>query len=170
MGTGYRPPSKEPKGRWARHIHAKRREFGWSQTRGFEAVREGMGLSEKSRAAYIAIDMGDRQPTAAEETVLIAVYGIPEEPAQKEAGPALSGEAGYQSVVAAIDRQTAAIVAAIQGRDAVLEGLLSELGRYRESQLQVIRALQEAPRPEPMPADEPVPAPRGGAPTQSERR
>lgn len=84
MGTGYRPPSREPQGRWARHIHAKRREWGWSQTRGFEAVREGLGLGEKSRSAYIPIDEGKRQPTPDEERALIAVYGVPEEPPEPE--------------------------------------------------------------------------------------
>lgn len=109
MGTGYRPPSKEPKGRWARHIHAKRRELGWSQTRGFEAVREGMGLSEKSRAAYIAVDMGDRQPTAKEEAALIAVYGIPEEPQD-----ALEATETPDGLVEAIRAQTAAMLALVE--------------------------------------------------------
>lgn len=90
MSTGYRPPSREPKGRWARHIHARRRAEGWSQTRGFEAVQKaGLGLGEKSRSAYIAIDMGDRQPTAAEERALLAVYGPPPE---SEPEPAPSSE------------------------------------------------------------------------------
>jgi hypothetical protein len=36
MSTGYRPPSREPKGTWARHLHAFRKAHGWSQTRAFE--------------------------------------------------------------------------------------------------------------------------------------
>lgn len=87
MGTGYRPPSREPQGRWARHIHAKRREWGWSQTRGFEAVREGLGLSPKSRSAYIPIDEGKRLPTPQEEKVLLTVYGVPPE-GEPEPAPA----------------------------------------------------------------------------------
>lgn len=81
MSSGYRPPSTEPKGRWARHIHAFRKAQGWSQTRGFEAVRDGLGLSEKSRSAYIAIDQGLREPKPSEEAALAAVYGWPTEDA-----------------------------------------------------------------------------------------
>lgn len=86
MSSGYRPPSSAPTGAWARHIHAVRRERGWSQTRGFEKAREnGLPLGERSRSAYIAIDMGERQPTPAEVPALIATYGAPsEEPEQIE--------------------------------------------------------------------------------------
>lgn len=117
MGTSYRPPSREPKGRWARHIHAVRRARGWSQTAGFEAVREGMGLSPKSRAAYIAVDMGERQPTPKEEAALIAVYGLPPEASEMPLEATESGDA----LVEAIRAQTKAmlaLVAAIEGERA----------------------------------------------------
>ena len=105
MGTGYRPPSSEPQGRWAKHIHAKRREWGWSQTRGFEAVREGLGLGPKSRAAYITLDQGPRVPTTGEEQALAAVYGYPPEVAPEP----LEATQTPDSLVTALRAQTAAI-------------------------------------------------------------
>ena len=68
--SGYRPPSTEPRGKWARAIHAKRRELGLSQTGGFEVLGERLGLGPKSRAAYVAIDLGQRLPTDAEAAVI----------------------------------------------------------------------------------------------------
>lgn len=106
MGTGYRPPSNEPKGRWAKHIHAVRRERGWSQTRGFEAVREGLGLGPKSRAAYIPLDDGRRAPSASEEAVLADVYGWPPESPTEPPERPESGVTGLDALVAAIAEQT----------------------------------------------------------------
>lgn len=102
MGTGYRPPSAEPRGRWARHIHAKRREWGWSQTRGFEAVREGLGLSEKSRAAYITLDMGPREPNEVEAAALAAVYGYPPEATTTGLEATESGDSLAQAINALV--------------------------------------------------------------------
>ena len=75
------------------------------------------------------------------------------------------------AVAAAIDRQTQAIVEAIRSRDNILENLLSELGRYRSAQLDVLRALQETgPRAEPMPEDEPELDPPDPAPMRPGRQ
>lgn len=136
--------------------------------------REGAGMSvdeavaalgERGHAVTAAtirgIEGGSKGASARLQKLLAIVYGVTP-PGQKETGPA-EGGAGYQLLAqamdrqsAAIDRQTAAIVAAIQGRDLVLEGLLTELGSYRRSQLDFLRTLQEsAPRAEPMPPDEP---------------
>jgi hypothetical protein len=102
------------------------------------------------QSVYAEWESGRRLPSEANLDRLRSFYG------NEETGPALSDGAGMQLVVEAIDRQTAAIVAAIQGRDLVLEGLLTELGSYRRSQLDFLRTLQEsAPRAEPMPPDEP---------------
>jgi len=132
MGTGYRPPSREPKGRWARHIHAVRKRDGWSQTAGFEAVQKaGLGLSEKSRSAYIAIDMGDRQPTPDEERVLLSVYGPPpevEEPAPVTDQAALI--AVLTRVAEAMEAQTRVLAeqkGALDGYADGVQGLLVRL-------------------------------------------
>lgn len=72
---GYRPPSREPRGTWARAIHEKRRRDGISQTGGFEVLGPRLGLGPKSRQSYINLDMGDREPTAAEAAVLAEWLG-----------------------------------------------------------------------------------------------
>ena len=78
---GYRPPSVEPRGAWAKAIHRKRRELNISQQRAFEMLGPALGFGPKSRAAYIALDMGQRPPTEAESKVLAEWLGAyPEEP------------------------------------------------------------------------------------------
>jgi hypothetical protein len=52
-----------------------RRDLGWSQQQAFEALREGLHLGPKSRASYIAIDMGKRLPTVGEQEFLIRYFG-----------------------------------------------------------------------------------------------
>lgn len=76
----YRPPSKQPRGSWARHLHEQRRLRDLSQTQAFEAVFERIGWSRKSRTAYVAIDMGERQPKPDEAAVLGAEFGWPPDP------------------------------------------------------------------------------------------
>lgn len=76
----YRPPSKPPKGAWARHLHEQRRLRDLSQTQAFELIYERVGWSPKSRTAYVAIDMGERAPRGDEVTVLGAEFGWPPDP------------------------------------------------------------------------------------------
>ncbi len=108
----YRPPSRQPKGAWAQHLHSVRRERDLSQTQAFELVYEGLGISRTSRAVYLAIDMGDRQPNPREAEYLASVFGWPPEPAR---GPLGSTESGGDVASAllvqsrAIEAQTAAI-------------------------------------------------------------
>jgi len=46
--SGYRPPSRPPRGHWARRLHKRRRELGWSQVQAFEALlAAGMRWSEE---------------------------------------------------------------------------------------------------------------------------
>lgn len=99
----YRPPSRSPRGAWARHIHEKRRDRGLSQSAAFELLYEGLGLSPRSRSAYLAIDMGDRQPNEREAAYLASVFGWPSTDVPEAAGATESNEV----LVAAIDRQTA---------------------------------------------------------------
>lgn len=85
----YRPPSSEPRGKWARAIHAKRRAEQISQTAAFEVLGPRLGLGPKSRSAYIALDMGEREPSEAEANVLaewLGSYPV-EEPHTAGTGP-----------------------------------------------------------------------------------
>jgi hypothetical protein len=111
MSTGYRPPSREPQGRWARHIHAVRKERGWSQTYGFEQVREGLNLAAKSRTAYIPLDIGTREPTPEEGEVLASVYGWPSdeppEPLEATETPASDLAAAIRELVETIRSERA---------------------------------------------------------------
>jgi hypothetical protein len=106
--VSYRPPSRPPKGAWAIHLHAVRRERNLSQQQAFEQVQAALGISPKSRAVYVALDMGDRQPTDTEASVLAAEYGWPTEQ------PAVPVESGTAAIVAAIDRQTAIMAALVE--------------------------------------------------------
>jgi hypothetical protein len=94
----YVPLSRPPKGAWARHIQAKRQEWGWSQQHAFEQLREGLHLGPKSRASYVKIDEGGRQPTADEAAYLASVFGWPEP--EPEAEP--SADVGVGALVGAI--------------------------------------------------------------------
>jgi hypothetical protein len=100
--VSYRPPATPPRGRWARFLHQMRKEREWSQQQGFEALRDGLHFGPKSRASYIAIDMGHRPPTAGEQDFLIRYFGkSPDDVAE------LGDPEEVDPVVAAIDRQTA---------------------------------------------------------------
>lgn len=105
----YRPPSRAPKGAWANHLHAIRRERDLSQTQAFELVYEGLGISPKSRAVYLAIDMGDRQPSKTEAEYLASVFGWPSEAVEPPVTP--------DTLAAAINRQAAALEALVARLD-----------------------------------------------------
>ncbi len=114
---GYRPPSTEPRGKWAKRIHEKRRADGLSQTGAFELLGSRLGFGPKSRFSYVALDMGTREPTEHEAAVLAEwLGGYPSDEPQD----ALQATQTPDPVAAAIDRQTAA-----------LEALVDELLRWR---------------------------------------
>ncbi len=71
----YRPSSRPPQGRWALFLHEQRRSRDWSQSQAFEALRAVLGLGPRSRASYLALDMGDREPRAGEQAALVAFFG-----------------------------------------------------------------------------------------------
>lgn len=52
-----------------------RKDRGWSQQQGFEALRDGLHLGPKSRASYVAVDMGKRKPTSEEARFLVSFFG-----------------------------------------------------------------------------------------------
>lgn len=101
--SGYRPPSTEPRGKWARAIHAKRRSDGISQTGAFELLGSRLGLGPKSRAAYVAIDLGLREPTEAEQRVLADwLGGYPADVAESGAGDTPPGLADLIGSISAL--------------------------------------------------------------------
>lgn len=146
----YRPPTKHPRGRWARWLHEMRQTHDWSQTQAFENLRAGLKLGPKSRASYIRLDMGERPPRPGEAQFLVEYFGrSPDEI------PAIPGE-DRDPLVAALERQTEQ-----------LEALVAELRLTRAEQLVTQEQMQEAlrladglsregtgPRPRPRPVKE----------------
>ena len=88
-------------------------------------MREGLGLGSKSRAAYAAIDMGDRQPSEAEAEYLASVFGWPPDDYAEET-------VEVTPLVAALERQARAI-----------EALVEEMRRERIVQTEGMAALLE---------------------------
>ena len=73
-----------------------RRDLDWSQQQAFEALRAGLKLGPKSRASYIAIDMGKRAPTLKEMEFLVSYFGkspedFPDEPGDAEPVASIQG-------------------------------------------------------------------------------
>lgn len=66
---GYRPSSREPKGRWGIAIDRKLRDDQLSLSRAFELWHEGLGLSPRSRAVLDAIVHG-QEPSPAQARYL----------------------------------------------------------------------------------------------------
>jgi len=143
----YRPPSTPPKGAWGRHIDARRREWGWSQTEGFRRCRAGLRLSENSRSAYLKLDHGDAEPDEAQAKALAKVYGWPpaldpERPAEEEPAPLADAVADQAALIAALGKQTDAINALVREL---------QLGRERDQDaaaaiLRAAEALGSIPR------------------------
>lgn len=108
---GYRPPSTEPRGKWAKRIHEKRRAEGLSQTGAFELLRERLGYGPKSRFSYVALDMGTREPTDAEAKVLAEwLGGYPDDMADSGDATTATSElaALVQSINALVEEMRAA--------------------------------------------------------------
>lgn len=133
MAPGYRPPSTEPKGRWARHIHAYRKAHGINATRAFELWHEGLGLAAKSRTAYLAIDKGERQPTGPEAEYLASQIGWPEED-EEEADPTHSGEAGLAKAISLLVDELQAMRQEREATEARLRAVEAELKSRRVPQ------------------------------------
>lgn len=127
MGV-YRPPSRAPKGAWARHLHQQRRERGLSQAQAFELVYEGLHLSKRSRAVYTALDMGDRQPRPKEAEYLASVFGWPPD---ADAEP----EAATPDLAAAVMALTVELEAMRLEREAWRRGVVAVLRSYEDGQV-----------------------------------
>jgi hypothetical protein len=122
---GYRPPSTEPRGKWAKRIHEKRRAEGLSQTGAFELLGERLGFGPKSRFSYVALDMGTREPTEAEAKVLAAwLGGYPTDSAPDPATTTQPADA----LVAVLTRQAEAIEALVERLDVLTAGQATAAG------------------------------------------
>jgi len=130
--SGYRPPSTEPRGKWAQAIHRKRRSDGISQTGAFELLGSRLGLGPKSRAAYVAIDLGLRQPTDAEAVILADWLGGYPSDDMETGGAGATADPAVSSLILALAAQTEAITA--------LVGELREARAERDAALEELRA------------------------------
>lgn len=126
--VSYRPPSKAPRGAWAKHLHQIRRERALSQQQAFELVQAAWGVSPKSRAVYVSIDMGDRQPREDEAAVLAAEFGWPsEQDAPAAAGTDIAAlTRAINDLVQELREERAAVLSALQEQGRVV-GLLAAL-------------------------------------------
>lgn len=156
----YRPPSRPPVGGWAKHLHKIRRERDLSQQQAFELVSEGLHLSPKSRAVYIALDMGDRQPRPDEAEYLATVFGWPEE--QDTPTPA----ADQAALIAALTRQAEAL----ERQTAAIDALVVQMTRVAEGQVGMGSVLAEIaglalgiPAPQGSPSESQPPPVNGGS-------
>lgn len=121
----YRPTGNEPRGEWARFLIRQRQERDWSATQAFEALREGLRLGPKSRAAYLRFETGDRVPDKAEQDFFVTFFGSG--PNDKDrAGVAARASEG-SDLTAAIREAGALHAAAIDRQTAVMAELVEEL-------------------------------------------
>ena len=131
--TGYRPPTNEPQGKWANAIHRKRRAEKISQTGAFELLGTRLGFGTKSRSAYIALDMGTRQPTEAEARVLAEwLGGYP-----SDESPPVEATSEVSALTASISELVAMlrpIVDQAADREARLRAVEAELESLRAAQ------------------------------------
>lgn len=90
-----------------------RQDRDWSQTQAFEALREGLQFGPKSRASYIALDMGHRPPRPDEQEYLVGYFGKSPDDLPAPVEPTEPADA----LVAAIHAQTEAINALVARLD-----------------------------------------------------
>ena len=133
----YRPPKDEPKGRWARHLHEQRRLRDLSQMQAFELVYERMEWSPKSRASYVAIDMGTRQPSPAEATILGAEFGWPPDPEVNDDLQDATLASALLAIAAELRearQERSAVAQRLDEIEAVLDGLVARATRDGDGQ------------------------------------
>jgi hypothetical protein len=124
----YRPPSSQPRGAWARHLHEQRRSRDLSATQAFELVYERIGWSAKSRTAYVAIDSGDRQPKENEAAVLAEEFGWPPEPdsAPVEDVTLAAAILALTDELRAAREERAVMASRLMALEAVVDGLVGQ--------------------------------------------
>jgi hypothetical protein len=90
-----------------------RQDRGWSQQQAFEALHEGLGFGPRSRASYVAIDMGKRPPTPTEAEFLVSYFGKSPDDLPEPIEPTEPADA----LVVALAAQTEAINALVARLD-----------------------------------------------------
>jgi transcriptional regulator with XRE-family HTH domain len=160
----YRPSAKPPVGRWAAFLHAQRRQRDWSQQRAFKELREGLGLSENSRASYVNIDMGVREPTEKEAAFLVQFFGREPDEAAASGGEVAEGS----DLAAAINRQAAAIEAQTKAINLLVAALARQEwpGAVAEAFVRATGLDQELGEPRDLPQPR-LPSPAGRVPVGS---
>lgn len=148
---------REPRGRWSRFLIRQRELRGWTQREAFERLREGLHLGPESRTSYGNLERDTRQPTPDEAAFLARFYGA-EPTDEPEAEPGVLTVVDLAPVVAAIDRQTAALTAfaeklgtllsAESGRSSEMNALVGALAKAllpRETIVELLRGLPAEP-------------------------
>lgn len=131
---GYRPPETPPKGKWARFLHAQHRKRGWNATQGFEALRAGLGLSQKSRTSYTdGLFKGKREPNEKEAAFLLA-YFAPATPDDDPEPDTTKDEPNLASAIMALADELAAVR---REREAWTRGVVAVLRSYGDGQVPV---------------------------------
>jgi transcriptional regulator with XRE-family HTH domain len=135
---GYRPPSTEPRGKWAIALHAKRKAEGLSQTEAFEILGPRLGLAPKSRSAYRAIDQGEREPRDDEAAILAEWLGYwPEDPAPVSTPAGATTVVGVDALLTRIDALVAQVEAERAERRRWEVGWIATLRAALEGQVPV---------------------------------
>jgi hypothetical protein len=123
----YRPTKREPRGRWARHLQEQRRLRDLSVVQAFELIQERIGWSPKSRTAYGAIDIGDRQPKPSEAAILAEEFGWPPDPEitdDLEDATLATALLAFSEELRAVRVERVTLAARMERVEAVLEGLV----------------------------------------------
>lgn len=140
----YRPSSNPPATRWARHLDSVMRERGVSRVQMFEEIGAELGYAPKSRSAFLKL-LEDREPTPAQEAVLLKRFGEPPadvapEPPPDDLAAALRAQAAaIESQAEAIRDLTAEIrvasLAVLTGQEGTAEMVAQLIAAAREGTL-----------------------------------
>ena len=113
-----------------------------SQTGAFEVLGSRLGLGPKSRAAYVAIDLGLREPTESEQRVLAEwLGGYPADLEASGSGPHSPDASAYLERIDALVEQLAADRAVIRDLLAELRQAQEERAETRAAFLETLRAV-----------------------------
>lgn len=62
------------RGKWGTFLLEQRSARKWTQADAFEELRAGLGLGPTSRASYVLLERGQRQPNPAQQRFLVGFY------------------------------------------------------------------------------------------------
>jgi len=163
---GYRPPSREPHGKWARAIHQKRRSDGISQTGAFELLGPRLGLGPKSRQSWINLDMGDREPTPKESEVLAEWLGyFPEDSTEGSVASSAADPSDLARLYELLETQARAISQLAQA----IAGMPTWTPAQWQAAQEAVAELEAEVRTQ-APLPESDPAPSGASPSAARHR